>query len=47
MARETSTVKITIEVVASDKEADDLAEILTDYLIHVEQVEVLNYEVEV
>jgi hypothetical protein len=43
MAREKRPVKITFEIVASEKEADDLAEVVADYLIHVEQIELLNY----
>ena len=36
-------MKITLEVIATSKEADDLAEELIEYAIKVEGVEVLNY----
>lgn len=38
-------MKIMLEVVATDKEADDLALELISYARDVEQVEVLNYEI--
>ena len=40
-------VKITLEIVATGKEADDLALELISYARDVEQVEVLNYWVDV
>jgi hypothetical protein len=42
---EESHMKIMLEVVATDKEADDLALELISYARDVEQVEVLNYEI--
>ena len=39
-------MKISLEVVATDKEADDLALELISYVRDVEQIEVLNYTVE-
>ena len=38
-------MKITLEIIATDKEADDLALELISYARDVEGIEILNYEV--
>lgn len=39
-------MRISITIEGNAKQADDVAEVLVDYLIHVEGITVLNYAVE-